>query len=235
MMLIFCERVMALYKENGTTPNANDKAVYGLKQITAKYQHHKEMPALTIEITGIPAPIVSCASNSFFCMKPQNGAYSLYKENGTTPNANDKAVYGLKQITAKYQHHKDQLEYTRLYAPFCGFIQKKAIEPVPPDIVGCRKIDFHLRNAGADHRDHGHTCSDRFMCIEHGYHCTFDLYPGENYPLKLISVTPKANANQLYTIRFTILLQKCPARNGNRLRIALIAIDRDHRIHSRRF
>ena len=26
------ERVMALYKENGTTPNANDKAVYGLKQ-----------------------------------------------------------------------------------------------------------------------------------------------------------------------------------------------------------
>ena len=29
-----------------------------------------------------------------------------------------------------------------------------------------------------------------------GYHCTFDLYPGENYPLKLISVTPKANANQ---------------------------------------
>lgn len=32
------ERVMALYKDNGTTPNANDKAVYGLKQITAKYK-----------------------------------------------------------------------------------------------------------------------------------------------------------------------------------------------------
>ena len=53
---------------------------------------------------------------------------ALYKENGTTPNANDKAVYGLKQITAKYQHHKDQLEYTRLYAPFCGFIQKKLFD-----------------------------------------------------------------------------------------------------------
>ena len=26
------ERVMALYKDNGTTPSANDKAVYGLKQ-----------------------------------------------------------------------------------------------------------------------------------------------------------------------------------------------------------
>ena len=53
---------------------------------------------------------------------------ALYKENGTTPNANDKAVYGLKQITAKYQHHKDQLEYTRLYAPFSGFIQKKLFD-----------------------------------------------------------------------------------------------------------
>lgn len=41
---------------------------------------------------------------------------ALYKENVTTPDANDKAMYGLKQITAKYNHAKDQLEYTRLYA-----------------------------------------------------------------------------------------------------------------------
>lgn len=31
------ERVIALYQENGTTPNTYDKAVYGLKQITSKY------------------------------------------------------------------------------------------------------------------------------------------------------------------------------------------------------
>ena len=53
---------------------------------------------------------------------------ALYKDNGTTPSANDKAVYGLKQITAKYQHHKDQLGYTRLYAPFSGYIQKRLFE-----------------------------------------------------------------------------------------------------------
>ena len=33
------ERVMALYKEKVTTPDANDKAMFGLKQITAKYNH----------------------------------------------------------------------------------------------------------------------------------------------------------------------------------------------------
>lgn len=53
---------------------------------------------------------------------------ALYKDNGTTPSANDKAVYGLKQITAKYQHHKDQLGYTRLYAPFNGYIQNGCLK-----------------------------------------------------------------------------------------------------------
>ena len=52
---------------------------------------------------------------------------ALYKDNGTTPNANDKAVYGLKQITAKYRHHKDQLGYTRLYAPFQRLSYRKAL------------------------------------------------------------------------------------------------------------
>lgn len=53
---------------------------------------------------------------------------ALYKENVTTPDANDKAMYGLKQITAKYNHAKDQLEYTRLYAPFSGYVQKRLFD-----------------------------------------------------------------------------------------------------------
>ena len=54
---------------------------------------------------------------------------ALYKDGGTTPAANDKAEYGLKQITAKYNHHKDQLSYTRLCAPFDGYIDKHLFEP----------------------------------------------------------------------------------------------------------
>ena len=79
---------------------------------------------------------------------------ALYKENGTTPSANDKAVYGLKQITAKYQHHKDQLGYTRLYAPFNGYIQKRLFEahetigagmPVLSMISGCApEVEINL-------------------------------------------------------------------------------------------
>ena len=125
---------------------------------------------------------------------------ALYKDNGTTPNANDKAVYGLKQITAKYKHHKDQLAYTRLYAPFNGYVQKRLFEahetigagmPVLSMISsGTPEVEINLPAAEYIRRD-----------LFDNYHCTFDIYPGETYPLKLISVTPKANANQLYTMR----------------------------------
>ena len=37
-------------------------------------------------------------------------------------------MYGLRQITAKYNHAKDQLEYTRLYAPFSGYVQKRLFD-----------------------------------------------------------------------------------------------------------
>ena len=93
---------------------------------------------------------------------------ALYKENGTTPNANDKAVYGLKQITAKYQHHKDQLEYTRLYAPFSGFIQKKLFDA--HETIGAGMPVISMVSAGI----------------------------------------PKANANQLYTMRLQMVPGKLP-------------------------
>lgn len=124
---------------------------------------------------------------------------ALYKENVTTPDANDKAVYGLRQITAKYNHAKDQLEYTRLYAPFSGYVQKRLFDshetlaagmPVLSMISeGKPEVEINLPAVEYIRRE-------QFT----GYHCTFDVYPGQVYALNLISVTPKANANQLYTM-----------------------------------
>ncbi len=128
---------------------------------------------------------------------------ALYQDGGTTPNVYDKAVYGLQQITAKYQHHKDQLSYTQLLAPFDGYVQKSLFKehetvgagmPVLSIIsAGAPEVEINLPAAAYIHRDNFRS-----------YECTFDLYPGEHYPLKLISITPKANANQLYTMRLQI-------------------------------
>lgn len=132
---------------------------------------------------------------------------ALYKDNGTTPNANDKAVYGLKQITAKYKHHQDQLAYTRLYAPFNGYVQKRLFDahetigagmPVISMISGdTPEVEINLPAAEYIRREQFND-----------FHCTFDIFPGEVYPLKPISVTPKANANQLYSMRLQLVRGK---------------------------
>ena len=132
---------------------------------------------------------------------------ALYKENGTTPNANDKAVYGLKQITAKYQHHKDQLEYTRLYAPFCGFIQKKLFDA--HETIGAGMPVISMVSAGIPEVEINLPAAEYIRRGQfHSYYCSFDVYPGKTYRLKLISITPKANANQLYTVRLQLLADK---------------------------
>lgn len=128
---------------------------------------------------------------------------ALYKDGGSTPNDYDKAVYGLQQIEALYRHHKDELSYTKLYAPFSGFIQKRFFEPYETVAAGMPvlsllskgtpEVEINLPAAEYIHRNQFRR-----------YQCTFDLYPNEVYPLQLISINHKANANQLYTMRLKI-------------------------------
>lgn len=129
---------------------------------------------------------------------------ALYKDNGTTPAANDKAVYGLKQITAKLNHHQDQLAYTRLYAPFSGTIQKRLF--MTHETVGAGMPVVSMVSLGAPEVEISLPAVEyiRRDSFEN-YHCTFDVYPGVIYPLKFVSVTPKANSNQLYTMRLQLL------------------------------
>ena len=128
---------------------------------------------------------------------------ALYKDGGSTPNDYDKAVYGLKQIEALYQHHKDELAYTKLYAPFKGYVQKKLFDahetvaagmPVLSMLgTGTPEVEIHIPAAEYIRRS-----------LFSDYRCTFDIYPETSYPLKLIGITHKANANQLYTMRFQL-------------------------------
>lgn len=49
------------------------------------------------------------------------------------------------------------------------------------------------------------------------YYCTFDIYPGKHHTLRPLYVIPRANANQLYTMRLkwenTSLPQPSPGMN----------------------
>ena len=128
---------------------------------------------------------------------------ALYKTGGTTPNNYDKAVYGLEQITALYNHHKDQLAYTRLYAPFNGYIQKHVFEA--HETVGAGMPVLAMISSGVPEVEINLPAAEYIRRGQFSrYHCTFELYPNQIFPLKLIGITRKANANQLYTMRLLL-------------------------------
>lgn len=128
---------------------------------------------------------------------------ALYREEVVSANNYDKAVYGLRQMEAKLQHHRDQLAYTRICAPFDGYVQKHLFDahetiaagmPVL-SVIGNGSPEIEISLPAADYIRRQSFRS---------YSCSFSLYPGVVYPLRLLSLSPKANANQLYTMRLAI-------------------------------
>jgi RND family efflux transporter MFP subunit len=127
----------------------------------------------------------------------------LYEKQSVPANDYDRAVSALKQITAKYDAHKNALEDTRLTAPFDGYVQKRYFDrnetlsagmPVfsiisteSPEVVVNIPVTEYVRR-------------DKFD----SYTCYFDIYPDKVFPLELISISPKANLNQLYTVRLKL-------------------------------
>lgn len=134
---------------------------------------------------------------------------SLYKEEVTSQSDNDKARYGLQQITAKYKHHQNQVAYTRLYAPFSGHIQKRLFEV--HETIGAGMPVVSMISSDMPEVEISLPAAEYIRLKDFNrYQCTFDVYPGLTYPLKFISISPKANANQLYTMRLQLIAGNNP-------------------------
>ena len=128
---------------------------------------------------------------------------ALYADSVATAGDYDKARYGLQQITAKYKHAKDQLADTRIYAPFSGTIKKRMYDP--PTVLGAGmpvvsiitdnslEIEINIPTSAYVNRD-------RFT----SFTTSFDFLEAKTVDLKLISISPAANANQLYTVRLAV-------------------------------
>ncbi|MCC8170179.1 MAG: efflux RND transporter periplasmic adaptor subunit [Parabacteroides sp.] len=127
----------------------------------------------------------------------------LYGKKSVPENDYDKAVYGLQQIAAKYEAHKNALEDTRLTAPFDGYVQKKLYDkdetvsagmPVV-SLISANRFEVEIHIPASDYlRQH------QFR----SYTAVLEIMPGRALPLQLIDIARKANANQLYTMRFRL-------------------------------
>ncbi len=128
---------------------------------------------------------------------------SLYKDGAATASDYDKARYGLQQIEAKLKNHRDQVAYCKIYAPFTGAIQRRFFNegenvaagmPVLM-LVSQSKPEIEINLPATSYLRRSTFLS---------YSAQFDVLPGETVPLRLLNVMPKANANQLYTVRLSI-------------------------------
>ena len=128
---------------------------------------------------------------------------ALYGDNAVTASDYDKARYGLQQIEAKLRNHRDQVSYCKIYAPFSGSVQTrffKSGENIAAGIPVLSLISTNNPEIEINLPASSYLRRSSFSA----YSAHFDVLPGEVVPLKFVSVMPKANANQLYTMRLRI-------------------------------
>ena len=125
---------------------------------------------------------------------------ALYAEGNTTASNNDKARYGLQQITQKLANHRNQLADTRLRSTISGYVQTKFHEsgetvsagmPVV-SVFGSGDTEVEINISASDFAH-----IDKFT----SFGCRFDVTGNETFPLAIGRVSQEANTSQLYTVR----------------------------------
>lgn len=124
----------------------------------------------------------------------------LHAEQSVSDNDYDKATFGLQQITAKLNVHRNALADTRLIAPYDGYVQEpffRAGETVGAgipvmSIISGDTPEIELNITGKEYLQR-----DRFA----SFSCTSDLFPERVFKLQLVSIDPIANMNQLHPMR----------------------------------
>lgn len=127
----------------------------------------------------------------------------LYQQKSVSVNDYEKATAGLKQLSIQLQVNKNKLEYTKLYAPTDGYVQ--AVNFSPAEMVDAGTALFKFLDVSqmeivadipvSEYQQRANF--KKFYCSATGI--------GENIPMKILSINPKADGNQLYRIKLTFV------------------------------
>ena len=118
-------------------------------------------------------------------------------------NDYDKARYGLEQMTALYNAHKNALNDTKMLAPFDGYVQQVLFEAGETVGAGMPVVTLISDRAPIVKVDIPATDFTNIDKTVRSW-CTVDIYPGMTFRLDLIDITKKANLNQLFTARYAL-------------------------------
>lgn len=123
----------------------------------------------------------------------------LHERQSVTDNEFDKARAGEKMVRATLKNAEDQLNDTKMAAPFSGYIQEVNYEPgeiVDAGMPVVSLIDVSYYEVEVEIPVSLYLKRDHFV----SFSCSQKLIPGRNFPLELTGYSKKANNNQLYTL-----------------------------------
>lgn len=126
----------------------------------------------------------------------------LFEGKSVSANDYEKAVAGLQQMEAQLQSLRNKLQYTQLYAPADCYVQK--VNYSEAEIINAGSSVFELLDMSrlevvVDIPSSIYDVRDSFI----GF-CGYISQTDEEIPLQLLSITPKADANELYRMKLTL-------------------------------
>lgn len=127
----------------------------------------------------------------------------LYKRKSVASNDYEKAIAGEEMVSAQLKNAKDQLQDTKLYAPFSGYIQKVSYQEGEMVNIGMAIvsiIDISHFEVEIDLPTSMYLIKENFT----KFSCALDNIDNESYPLELFATSKKANNNQLYRFYFRL-------------------------------
>ena len=150
----------------------------------------------------------------------------LFDQKSVSANDYEKAAAGLKQLGVQLQVNKNKLDYTKLYAPTDGYVQ--AVNFSPAEMVDAGTALFTLLDVShmevvADIPVGEYRWRDRFT----RFYCKVAGIENE-FPMKLSSITPKADGNQLYQLR--LIFDGQPNKRltaGMNAEVGIVVADKD--------
>lgn len=127
----------------------------------------------------------------------------LYDAKSISGSEYDKAATGLEQLRVQLRSEENRLSYTKLYAPTSGYVQSVNFETA--EMVGAGSavvslLDVKQLEITFNMPSSLYLKKDKFK----GFTCQGAFSQGKMVPVKLISITPKADSNQLYKVRLAL-------------------------------
>jgi RND family efflux transporter MFP subunit len=125
--------------------------------------------------------------------------------NAKTISENDyeKAKAGLDQLEIQVKTYQNKVNYTTLYAPTSGFIQ--SVNNAPSEMIDAGSPLFSLID-NSNYEVEVDIPAKQYVEKElfKGYFMTSRFIGDKELTLNLVSISPKADGNQLYQMRFII-------------------------------